>query len=191
MTYPGPNPGHIYHAPQSPPPKRRKLPIVLGSILVAVALFCVAGSITTGVKQASDGHARAIAVDIATPSTMPTPADKTKPKATATAKPAPTATTKALTAEQVNAVGTAEDYLSNQHFSRKGLIGQLKYEGYSTKVATVAVDSLRVDWNKQAVGTAEDYLDGQHFSRSGLIGQLEYEGYSHAQAVHGVNGAGL
>jgi hypothetical protein len=78
------------------------------------------------------------------------------------------------------------------HFSRKGLIEQLKYEGFSTKDATVGIDSLRVDFNDQAVGKAKEYLSsGMHFSRSGLIGQLKYEGFTTAQASHGAKGAGL
>jgi hypothetical protein len=111
-----------------------------------------------------------------------------------TIRPAPTApptSSPHLSREQENAIGTAEDYLDYSHFSRKGLIDQLEYEGFSTKVATFAVDSLHVDWNAQAWGTAEDYLKYSHFSRKGLIDQLEYEGFTHAQAVYGVNKAGL
>ena len=39
-------------------------------------------------------------------------------------------------------------------FSRSGLIDQLKYEGFSTEDATVAVDSITVDWNEQAARKA-------------------------------------
>jgi hypothetical protein len=96
-----------------------------------------------------------------------------------------------LTKHQEQAIGSARDYLDGQHFSRSGLIHQLKYEGHSGKDAKFAVDYLHVDWNKQAAGTAKDYLDGQHFSRSGLIHQLKYEGYTQAQAEYGVKRAGL
>jgi hypothetical protein len=111
-------------------------------------------------------------------------------KAPPTAKPTKAPPTeKALTRAQEQAIGTAKDYLDNGHFSRSGLIDQLKYEGYSKAVATFAVDYLKINWNKQAVGTAKDYLANGHFSRSGLIDQLEYEGYTHSQAVYGVGKA--
>jgi hypothetical protein len=88
---------------------------------------------------------------------------------------------------QENAREQAESYLSHTAFSRKGLIEQLKYEGYSTADATYAVDAVDVDWYEQAVLKARSYLDGQSFSRSGLQEQLEYEGFTSAQAAHGVS----
>jgi hypothetical protein len=121
------------------------------------------------------------------PTSSPTTTHSTKagkPQKTAEAKPK-------MTKHQEQAVGAARDYLDGQHFSKKGLIHQLKYEGHSTKDATFAVNYLHPDWNKQAAGAAKDYLDGQHFSRSGLIHQLEYEGYTHSQAVYGTKKAGL
>jgi hypothetical protein len=85
----------------------------------------------------------------------------------------------------------AADYLDGQEFSRNGLIAQLKYEGFSTRVATYGVDHVRVSWYRQAVKMARGYLEYQHFSRSGLIAQLRYEGFTRAQAVYGVNRTGL
>lgn len=103
----------------------------------------------------------------------------------------PSSATPPISAEQRNAVRAAADYLDGQSFSRKGLISQLGFEGYSTKASTAAVDSLHVDWNAQAVLTAKNYLADQAFSRKGLTEQLEYEGFSASQATHGVKGAGL
>jgi colicin import membrane protein len=97
----------------------------------------------------------------------------------------------AETAGQENARESAEDYLDSSAFSRKGLIDQLEYEGYSTKDATYAVDAVSVNWNQQAALAAQDYFDTMPFSRSGLIDQLEYEGYTEQQAVYGVNQTGL
>ena len=37
------------------------------------------------------------------------------------------------------AAGKAEDYLDSQHFSRSGLIAQLKYEGFSQTQAEYGV----------------------------------------------------
>jgi hypothetical protein len=134
----------------------------------------------------------------------PTPAPTSRPTTTPTKTPPPTvsatppssdatasASARPISLEQQNAARTAQDYLDGQGFSHKGLITQLKYEGYSTKDATAAVNSLHVDWYAQAVIVAKSYLGSQAFSRSGLIKQLEYEGFSAAQAAHGAKGAGL
>lgn len=92
---------------------------------------------------------------------------------------------------QANARETAADYLDYSGFSRKGLIGQLKFEGYSKADATYGVDSLDADWNQQAARTAQDYLDYDAFSRAGLINQLVFEGFTHSQAAYGVTQTGL
>lgn len=111
----------------------------------------------------------------------------TRPAAATTKAPAKTP----VSAEQEQANKAAADYLQGQSFSRKGLIEQLKYEGYPAKYATAAVDSLHADWNHQAALTAATYLRNQSFSRKGLISQLEFEGFTHEQAVYGVTKAGL
>jgi len=95
------------------------------------------------------------------------------------------------TVSQENARESAEDYLDLTAYSRSGLIGQLKFEGFSVKDATYGVDSLHANWNEQAAKSAQDYLDLTSYSRTGLIGQLKFEGYTQAQAVYGVNQAGL
>jgi hypothetical protein len=109
---------------------------------------------------------------------------KPKPKAQPTSTGSPTVS-------QQNAVRSAQDYLQSQGFSQKGLIGQLKYEGFSTADATYAVSAFYVNWSDQAAKVAKDYLQSQAFSRSGLIGQLEYDGFTASQATFGVNKAGL
>lgn len=96
-----------------------------------------------------------------------------------------------LTISQQNAVAKAKSYLSYSSFSRAGLIHQLEYERYSTGDATLAVDSLNVDWNEQAAKKAKSYLRYSSFSRAGLISQLEFEGFTPAQAEYGVSQTGL
>jgi DNA-directed RNA polymerase specialized sigma24 family protein len=92
---------------------------------------------------------------------------------------------------QANARRSADLYLSTMPFSRKGLIEQLEFEGYSTEDATYGVDALDVDWKEQAVKSAENYLDTMPFSRESLIEQLEFEGYSTEDAEYGVTQNGL
>lgn len=76
-------------------------------------------------------------------------------------------------------------------FSRKGLIEQLEFEGFSEEDAIYAVDSIEVDWKEQAARAAENYLDNMSFSRKSLIEQLEFEGYTPEEAEYGVSTTGL
>ena len=97
----------------------------------------------------------------------------------------------AASMSQRQAIGTAEDYLDYTAFSRKGLIEQLEYEGFSNADATYAVDSIEVDWQEQAVKMAQNYLDYSTFSRSGLIEQLVYEGFSNDMASYAASQVGF
>jgi hypothetical protein len=95
------------------------------------------------------------------------------------------------TASQKNARQKAADYLDYTSFSRKGLIDQLAYEGFTQQDAAYGVDALNVDWNGQAAKKAAEYLDYTSFSRTGLIDQLVYDGFTQAQAKYGVGTTGL
>jgi hypothetical protein len=101
-----------------------------------------------------------------------------------------------LTGPQNNAVRSAKQYLHSQGFSRSGLIQQLSSDagdGYKVADATVAVNSLNIDWNKEAVKSAKQYLSMQGFSCNGLIQQLSSssgDGYTVNQATYGARQAG-
>lgn len=101
-----------------------------------------------------------------------------------------------LTGPQKNAVRSANQYLSVQGFSRNGLIEQLSSEagdGYKLADATAAVDSLKVDWDKQAARSAKQYLSLAGFSCKGLIEQLSSSAgdkYTKSQATSGAREAG-
>lgn len=95
------------------------------------------------------------------------------------------------TVSQQQAVAKAESYLNFQAFSKKSLVDQLKYEGFSDADSKYAVDNITVDWLEQAAKKAESYLDHQAFSRSGLIGQLKFEGFTAEEAKHGADAVGL
>nr|WP_181718255.1 Ltp family lipoprotein [Psychrobacter sp.] len=78
-----------------------------------------------------------------------------------------------MTRPQANALRSAKDYLEYSGYSRKGLIEQLhECDDYIVSDATIAVDSLNVDWKEQAVKSAKDYLEYSGYSRKGLIEQL-------------------
>lgn len=101
-----------------------------------------------------------------------------------------------LTEPQINAVRSAKQYLRVQGFSRKGLIQQLSSNagsGYSVSTATIAVDSMNINWDKEAERSAKQYLNIQGFSCKGLIQQLSSnagDGYTVNQAYYGAQKAG-
>ena len=103
---------------------------------------------------------------------------------------------KHLTQQQQSAVRAAKQYLSFEAFSRLGLIAQLDSpdgSGYSVHNATVAVDSMTVNWNTEAVKAAKAYLAMEAFSCSGLIQQLDSPDGSQftvAQATYGADHSG-
>ncbi|WP_082456233.1 Ltp family lipoprotein [Novosphingobium sp. Leaf2] len=101
-----------------------------------------------------------------------------------------------LTGPQNNAARSAAEYLDTGAFSRDGLIHQLSSEygaGFDVSDATVAVDSLNVDWNQQAEKSARSYLEMSGFSCSGLIQQLSSDHgaqFTKSQATYGAQQAG-
>ena len=101
-----------------------------------------------------------------------------------------------LSRPQKNAVRSAEQYINMTGFSREGLIEQLSSEygdGYGIEDATIAIDSLNIDWNEQAVRSAEEYLDMTGFSCDGLIEQLSSSAgskYTVSEANYGAQQAG-
>lgn len=92
---------------------------------------------------------------------------------------------------QENAREKAEVYLSVGGFSKKGLVEQLKYEGFTNEDAAYAVDNIVVDWQEQAARKAETYMSVQAFSEKGLIAQLEYEGFTKVEAAYGAYAVGF
>jgi len=89
-----------------------------------------------------------------------------------------------------NAKRMARQYIAYSAFSRTGLIEQLEYEGFSNSISTKAVDSLKLNWNKQAGKMAKSYLKYSAFSRDGLLEQLVYEGFTQSQAEAGLKAVG-
>ena len=101
--------------------------------------------------------------------------DEQAADASATPEPAPESN---LTPSQQNAVRSAQSYLDFSGFSRQGLIDQLSSEyadQFPVEDATIAVDSLNVDWLAEALESARSSLDLTGFSRQGLIDQLSSE----------------
>ena len=125
-------------------------------------------------------------------------APKSAPASSAQA-PAPANTEPAGTVSELQALTSAEGYLSDgMGFSRQGLIDQLDSSfgnGFSVADATWGVDHSDANWNDQAVECAKGYMsDGQGFSRSGLIQQMTSDfgnKFTEAQAEYAANAVGL
>ena len=178
----GPPPGY----PQQPQPQKRRGGLLLGLLLGAPLGLIPGCAVGAALGSGSDG---VTAEPAAAPAPTVTVTQVGKPRATVTAKavtvtaqakPAPTVTVTQtneapepetepepepdepgsdLTSSQEQAIGSAKSYLSNSHFSKKGLIKQLEYEGFSKKDATFAVESIDVNWKEQAAGSAKAYLE--------------------------------
>lgn len=95
------------------------------------------------------------------------------------------------TAGQANARAKGEEYLSISAYSRKGLVEQLEFEGFSKKDAQYGAAAQNANWKEQAALKAQEYLDISAYSRQGLIDQLKFEGFTKKQAEYGVDQTGL
>jgi hypothetical protein len=102
-----------------------------------------------------------------------------------------------LTPQQRNAANQAIMYSNSlpMGFSRSGLIQQLIHpaEGYELSDATIAVDSLRIDYNEQAAKTARNYINSKvaNFSCNRLIQQLmDGDSFTKEQATNGARASG-
>lgn len=91
---------------------------------------------------------------------------------------------------QRNALAKAEQYLSIMAFSHRGLVAQLKFEGYTTDEATYGADNCGANWNEQAAKKAQQYMELMSFSRQRLIDQLKYDGFTQSQAEYGASAVG-
>jgi hypothetical protein len=158
----------------------------------------VTAIVATSVTHLCPSHTNAVVAYEKKPSHPSVPAAVAAP--TTTTAPPPTTTTAPpgprLTQQQQSAVAEAKQYLSTSPFSQQGLIDQLDSSagsGYSVNDATVAVDSLTVDWNAEALQAAKAYLATSPFSCSDLIQQLDSSAgdqYTVAQATFGAQQAG-
>jgi hypothetical protein len=129
----------------------------------------------------------------ASPPSAPPSAQSAPP---APSKPVANNTPPSLSMQQINAVRAARSYLNISAFSRDGLIEQLSSSagsGFNRNDATLAVDSMNVDWNLEAVKSAKQYLKLMGFSCKGLIQQLSSPAggkFTEQQATFGAQQAG-
>jgi len=145
-------------------------------VVIVVASVAAGGGGSSGGGESATKGSTTEAVgspeETATAATNPAVQAPATTKTPATVQPAPESE---LTVVQQNAVRSAESYLGALSFSRQGLIDQLSSEygdQFPVADATIAVDSLTVDWSAEAVESARSYLDLMGFSCQGLVDQL-------------------
>lgn len=99
-----------------------------------------------------------------------------------------------MTADQQNALITAENYSDSLHLSKADIYDQLTSsygDKFSPSDAKFAVDNLEgVNWNQNALETAKNYLNNLHLSKNDIYDQLtsQYGGkFTSEQANYAVN----
>ena len=171
----------------TPPAARQRRPRTARNVFAGIG--GITAFISVIVIAANSGHG--------TPST-PSAGPGTQAQAAAQAG-APANTGPAGTTSELQALASAQDYLSDgQGFSRQGLIDQLDSsfgDSFSVSDATWGVDHSGASWDDQAVDCAKGYMsDGQGFSREGLIQQMTSaygNKFTEAQAEYAANAVGL
>ena len=133
----------------------------------------VAGIVLTSIVNCSTGNKK---VDNAE--------STTSPYVETTASPYEEKTSKT---ELENAIESAEAYNKVFAYSKKGLIENLKYEGFSEDIAECAVKSINANWKENCVRSAYSYLDLFSSSKKELIHQLDYDGFTSEEIDYAMN----
>ena len=141
----------------------------------------VAGIVLTSIVNCSTGNKKA---DNAETTTSPCVETTASPYAEITASPYEEKTSKT---ELDNAIESAEAYNKVFAYSKKGLIENLKYEGFSEEIAECAVKSINVNWKENCVRSAYSYLDLFDMSKKELIHQLDYDGFTTEEIDYAMN----
>lgn len=89
--------------------------------------------------------------------------------------------------ELENAIESAEAYSNVFAYSKKELIEQLKYEGFSEDIAECAAKSINANWKENCVRSAYSYLEIISYSKKELIEQLDYVGFTPEEIDYAIN----
>lgn len=192
-NFPQQPPQHGYYGqpplPPVPPKKNHTACKVVGIVLGSILLFII---LITAITSGHDMNGTDTPVAVPASSAPVNPGPSTTPQKTQAPAPKPSKKAKPKPQEtegQKQAIRDANNYLSFSAFSKKGLIGQLKFDKFSTADATFAVNHIKVNWNDEAYKSAKQYLSFSGFSKQGLISQLEFDKYTPAQAEYGATKA--
>ena len=89
--------------------------------------------------------------------------------------------------ELENAIESAEAYSNIFAYSKKELIEQLKYDGFSEDIAECAAKSINANWKENCVRSAHSYLEIISYSKEELIHQLDYVGFTAEEIDYAMN----
>jgi hypothetical protein len=176
-TYPmSPQPFQSY----PPPPRHRNRGLIVVAAIGAGFAAMIALIVLIGAAVTSSDKA---AVHKSAPAVLPATS------APATGAPA----APRYTASQQSAIQDARSYLQTEPgFSRRGLIGQLRFDKFSRADARFAVKHLHVNWNQQAAADARSYMKSEGgFSYGSMVQQLEFDKFTPKQAAYGAKAVGL
>ena len=139
------------------------------------------GIVLISIVNCSTGNKK---VDNAESNTSPCVETTASPYAEITASPYEEKTNNT---ELENAIESAEAYSNIFAYSKKKLIEQLKYEGFSEDIAECAAKSINANWKENCVRSAYSYLDLFSFSKEELIHQLDYDGFTAEEIDYAMN----
>ena len=139
------------------------------------------GIVLTIIVNCSTGN---IKVDNAESTTSPCVETTANPYADITASPYEEKTNKT---ELENAIESAEAYSNIFAYSKKGLIENLKYDGFSEDIAECAAKSINANWKENCVRSAHSYLEIISYSKEELIHQLDYVGFTAEEIDYAMN----
>ena len=133
----------------------------------------VAGIVLTSIVNCSTGNKK---VDNAEATTSPCVETTVSPYEEKTSK-----------TELENAIESAEAYSNVFAYSKKELIEQLKYDGFSEDIAECAAKSINANWKENCVRSAHSYLEIISYSKEELIHQLDYVGFTAEEIDYAMN----
>ena len=139
------------------------------------------GIVLTSIVNCSTGNKK---VDNAEATTSPCVETTASPYSEITASPYEE---KTKNTELENAIESAEAYSNVFAYSKKYLIDQLKYEGFSEEIAECAVKSINANWKENCVRSAHSYLEIISYSKEELIHQLDYVGFTAEEIEYAMN----
>ena len=139
------------------------------------------GIVLTSIVSCSNGNKK---VDNAETTASPCIETTVSPYAEITASPYEEKTNKT---ELENAIESAEAYSNVFAYSKKELIEQLKYDGFSEDIAECAAKSINANWKENCVRSAHSYLEIISYSKEELIHQLDYVGFTAEEIDYAMN----
>ena len=139
------------------------------------------GIVLTSIVSCSTGNKK---VDNAESTTSPCVETTASPYSEITASPYEEKTSNT---ELENAIESAEAYSNVFAYSKKELIEQLKYDGFSEDIAECAAKSINANWKENCVRSAHSYLEIISYSKEELIHQLDYVGFTAEEIDYAMN----